>query len=96
MDAKLGGETINARVKRLNGLCQKLHRNFYVENAGREEKVLFESAVKKGVMYGFTRNYIKTEIPYRKDLAGKIVRVKLLNIAGSGNLNVELIDNDYL
>jgi threonylcarbamoyladenosine tRNA methylthiotransferase MtaB len=94
MDAKVGGDVINARVKRLNELCRKLHRDFYVENIGREEKVLFESAVKKGIMYGFTRNYIKTEIPYRKDLAGRIVRVKLSNIADSGNMNVEIIDNN--
>jgi threonylcarbamoyladenosine tRNA methylthiotransferase MtaB len=96
MDCKVSGRIINARVKRLNELSHRLHRNFYAENAGREDKVLFESAVKKGIMYGFTRNYIKTEIPYRKDLAGKIVRVRLLNAAGNGNMNVEILDNDYL
>ncbi|MDR0725835.1 MAG: tRNA (N(6)-L-threonylcarbamoyladenosine(37)-C(2))-methylthiotransferase MtaB [Prevotellaceae bacterium] len=90
MEAKLSGEIINTRVKRLNELCQRLHRNFYIKNIGREEKVLFESAVKKGVMYGFTRNYIKTEIPYRKDLAGKIVSVKLQDIADSGNMTVKI------
>jgi threonylcarbamoyladenosine tRNA methylthiotransferase MtaB len=88
MENKVGSEIITARVKRLNELCHRLHRDFYIKNAGREEKVLFESAVKKGTMYGFTRNYIRTEIPAQKDLAGKIVRVKLLDIACSGNMNV--------
>ncbi|MDR1582767.1 MAG: tRNA (N(6)-L-threonylcarbamoyladenosine(37)-C(2))-methylthiotransferase MtaB [Prevotellaceae bacterium] len=96
MENKVNNEIINARVKRLNELCHRLHRNFYLQNAGKEEKVLFESAVKKGIMYGFTQNYIKTEIPYRKDLTGKIVHVKLLGISNSGNMDVEIIDNNYL
>jgi threonylcarbamoyladenosine tRNA methylthiotransferase MtaB len=96
MDGKVNSTIINARVKRLNELCHNLHRNFYNENIGREEKVLFESAMKKGIMYGFTRNYIKTEIPFRKELAGKIIPVKLLNISENKNMNVEIIDNDYL
>ncbi|MDR1593513.1 MAG: tRNA (N(6)-L-threonylcarbamoyladenosine(37)-C(2))-methylthiotransferase MtaB [Prevotellaceae bacterium] len=90
MENKVAAGIISARVKRLNELCGRLHRDFYIKNAGRNEEVLFESAVKKGIMYGFTRNYIKTEIPCQKDLAGKIVRVKLLNIADSGNMNVIL------
>jgi threonylcarbamoyladenosine tRNA methylthiotransferase MtaB len=96
MDGKVGSEIIGARVKRLNELCDRLHRDFYIRNIGRQEKALFESAVKRGIMYGFTRNYIKTEIPCQKDLAGKIVHVKLSEIAGSGNMKVEIIDNSYI
>jgi threonylcarbamoyladenosine tRNA methylthiotransferase MtaB len=96
MDGRLDSRIINERVKRLNELCDRLHRLFYLKNIGREEDVLFESAVKHGMMYGFTRNYIKTEIPFQKNLAGEIVRVKLLEISGNGNMMVEMIDNNYL
>jgi threonylcarbamoyladenosine tRNA methylthiotransferase MtaB len=93
MTGKIDIRTINARVGRLNGLSDRLHRDFYTRNAGRVEEVLCESSVKGGLMHGFTRNYIKTEIPYGKDLAGKILRVKLLNISETGNMAVEIIDN---
>ncbi|MDR0385000.1 MAG: tRNA (N(6)-L-threonylcarbamoyladenosine(37)-C(2))-methylthiotransferase MtaB [Prevotellaceae bacterium] len=96
MGNKVNSGVISSRVGQLTELCNKLHRDFYVKNIGREEKTLFESAVKKGLMYGFTRNYIKTEIPFRKDLTGKVVRVKLLDISTNGNMNVKIIDNNYL
>jgi threonylcarbamoyladenosine tRNA methylthiotransferase MtaB len=94
MEGKIGAEIINARVKRLNELSKKLHRDFYIKNTGRDEETLFESSVKKGLMYGYTRNYIRTEIPYRKDLAGKIIRVKLTGISANGNMNVEITDSE--
>ncbi|MDR1169465.1 MAG: tRNA (N(6)-L-threonylcarbamoyladenosine(37)-C(2))-methylthiotransferase MtaB [Prevotellaceae bacterium] len=96
MDGKVGKETVTARTGQLNGLCRRLHRDFYLKNAGREEQVLFESAIKKGTMYGYTRNYIRTEIPINRDLAGKIVPVKLLGISDSGNMNIKITDSNRL
>jgi threonylcarbamoyladenosine tRNA methylthiotransferase MtaB len=96
MEGKVNSQIINTRIKRLNELNNMLHRDFYTKNIGREDEVLFESSIKKGTMYGFTRNYIKTEIPFRRDLAGKIVQVKLLGISENGNMNIEIIDNKYL
>jgi threonylcarbamoyladenosine tRNA methylthiotransferase MtaB len=96
MENKVGSSIIKSRVKLLNELCNRLHRDFYIKNIGRDEEVLFESSVKKGIMYGFTRNYIKTEIPYRKDLAGQIVSVKLTGLSESGNMKVEITDNSFL
>jgi threonylcarbamoyladenosine tRNA methylthiotransferase MtaB len=93
MDGKINALTVNARVRRLNELSNRLHRDFYIKNIGRVEEVLFESSAKRGLMFGFTRNYIKTEIPYRKDLAGKIVRVKLRDISETENMTVEIIDD---
>jgi threonylcarbamoyladenosine tRNA methylthiotransferase MtaB len=91
MPNKVDRRIIVSRVNRLHALSEVLHRDFYVKNVGRCETVLFESAVKKGIMYGFTGNYIKTEIPFTKDLVGKIVRVKLLGLSENGNMNVEIL-----
>ena len=50
---------------------------FCRENSGRTEEVLFESKSKDGKMAGYTRNYIKVEMPYDKALIGKVVKVIL-------------------
>ena len=49
----------------------------HVKNSGRTEEVLFESKSKDGKMAGYTRNYIKVEMPYDKALIGKVVKVVL-------------------
>lgn len=65
------------RVDRLTSLSDRLHKEFYDLNKGREEEILFESSVKNGVMFGYSRNYIRVELPYDKNLVGKIVKLKL-------------------
>ena len=74
------------RAKRLDGLCRRLHQQFYERMIGITEEVLVESTHKGGHMFGYTRNYIKVELPYDKNLAGKIIRVHTIGIAPSGNM----------
>ena len=52
------------RVARLESLCADLHAAFVVQNKGLPERVLWESTVKDGMMYGYTGNYIRVEKPY--------------------------------
>ena len=66
-----------ARVKALEGLCERLHGEFYAANRGRKEQVLFESTGKEGKMFGYSRNYIKVERDYDPALVGQIVDVIL-------------------
>ena len=66
-----------ARVKALEGLCERLHGEFYAANRGRKEQVLFESTDKDGKMFGYSRNYIKVERDYDPALVGQIVDVIL-------------------
>ena len=63
------------RVQMLEDLCAKLHQEFIESNAGVSEKVLFESTDRKGMMEGYTGNYIRVSRPYDPDLIGKIVDV---------------------
>ncbi len=79
------------RAAKLNQLSVHLHHNFNVSNVGATDEVLFESARKKELMYGFSRNYVKVEYPYSKELIGQIVRVKMTGISASGNMNVEIV-----
>jgi len=66
-----------ARVASLEALCEQLHADFYAANRGRSEQVLFESTVRDGKMFGYSRNYIKVERDYDPALVGQIVDVIL-------------------
>lgn len=63
------------RVQRLEELCASLHREFIRSNKGVAEKVLFESTDRKGMMEGYTGNYIRVSRPYDPELIGKTVDV---------------------
>ena len=65
------------RVQMLEALCEKLHREFAEANKGVTEKVLFESTDRKGMMEGYTGNYIRVAREYDPELIGKIVEVIL-------------------
>ena len=65
------------RSKRLLDLSEKRTYNFYDMHIGKTVKVLFEHARKGDSMYGFTDNYIKTELKYKKALCNEIRDVKL-------------------
>ena len=65
------------RVQMLEDLCVKLHQEFIEANKGVAEKVLFESTDRKGMMEGYTGNYIRVSRPYDPELIGSIVDVVL-------------------
>ena len=52
---------------------------FYTQNAGTRQQVLWESDVKEGLMFGFTDNYIRVSTPYRPELVNTIQSVTLSN-----------------
>ena len=63
------------RVQMLEELCASLHQEFIEANKGVAEHVLFESTDKKGMMEGYTGNYIRISRPYDPDQIGQIVPV---------------------
>jgi threonylcarbamoyladenosine tRNA methylthiotransferase MtaB len=50
---------------------------FTGQHAGQTRKVLFEAHDKKGMMEGYSDNYIKINIPYRKEWVNEIVEWKI-------------------
>ena len=66
-----------ARAARLQVLSDRLHAAFTAANAGRPAKVLFESTMKGGKMFGYTENYLRIERPYDKELINKIVEITI-------------------
>ena len=65
------------RSKRLLDLSEKRTFEFYNTHLCKTAKVLFEHTKKGNIMYGFTENYIKTEITYNKTLCNEIRDIKL-------------------
>ena len=63
------------RVQMLEALCEELHREFIEANTGVSEKVLFESTDRKGMMEGYTGNYIRVSREFDSELIGKIVDI---------------------
>ena len=60
------------RVARLEALCEELHSAFVAANKGLPERVLWESSVKGGLMFGYTGNYIRVEKPYDPALVNQL------------------------
>ena len=65
------------RVQMLESLCEELHKDFIKANRGVEEKVLFESTDRIGMMEGYTGNYIRVSRKYDPAMIGNIVDVRI-------------------
>ena len=63
------------RVQMLEELSARLHEEFIEANKGVAEKVLFESTDRKGMMQGYTGNYIRISRPYDPALIDKIIDI---------------------
>ncbi|MFA9370489.1 MAG: tRNA (N(6)-L-threonylcarbamoyladenosine(37)-C(2))-methylthiotransferase MtaB [Labilibaculum antarcticum] len=80
------------RAKMLQILSEKKLSAFYQENLGKSEEVLFESYNDHGKMYGFTKNYLKVEIPYNQNLSNELTFVNLQEVNSNGNILGAVID----
>jgi len=68
------------RSKRLLELSEEKMHAFYARHIGQDAEVLFEKAARGKAMHGFTRNYIRVEIPPSADndrLDNQLVKVRL-------------------
>lgn len=68
------------RSKRLIELSDEKTQAFYSKYIGTEAEVLLEKATRGGAMHGFTRNYVRVELPARQSseaLDNKLVSVRL-------------------
>ncbi|WP_430814496.1 tRNA (N(6)-L-threonylcarbamoyladenosine(37)-C(2))-methylthiotransferase MtaB [Carboxylicivirga sp. RSCT41] len=80
------------RSKILHELSEKKTRHFYKQYIGNENTVLFEGAEHDGMINGFTQNYIKVEVPFKKHLSNTIQAVRLKHLSlGTLNMVGELI-----
>ena len=91
----VSGKDKKLRSKRLLELSDRKTETFYCRYIGQEAEVLFEKAPRGRAMHGFTRNYIRVELPAAladPSLDNELVRVRLGELtADKQALKVELI-----
>jgi len=92
MPGKVLPQVSDERVKHLTGLSDRLHRAFSERFLGCQAKVLFESTRKGGLMFGYTENYLRVEMPYRQEMINRIVPVRLTGLTDEGNITAQTID----
>jgi threonylcarbamoyladenosine tRNA methylthiotransferase MtaB len=88
---KINPKTINLRVQSLQQLSDKKHKDFYLENIGKEYNVLFESTNSNGKIHGFTENYIKVETDFDYNLINQILKVKLIELNDNETMKIEIL-----
>jgi len=59
-------------------------RYFYTEHLGKTAMVLFEYAEAGEPIEGFTENYIRVQMPYKKDFSNTLQKVVLQEITPEG------------
>ena len=92
MPGKVAPAVADGRVGRLTELSGRLHRAFSERQVGQTARVLFESTQKGGLMFGYTENYLRVEMPYRRERINRIVSVRLTGLTENGDMTGEMID----
>jgi len=83
----------NKRLRRLSSIKQN---EFYRSQLGNTFDVLFESDNKKGMMHGFTPNYVKVEYPYEASFVNKLKSCTLKEVGPDGSVLVNEIEQHVL
>ncbi|NRB63939.1 MAG: radical SAM protein, partial [Saprospiraceae bacterium] len=78
------------RSRMLNILSDKKRRHFYQKFLGQTREVLFEEHKTKGLMSGYTDNYIRVELPYDPVLINARGWVELQEFNESGHIGATL------
>lgn len=89
MEGAVDMEERRRRNQMLTILSEKKRRHFYRQHLGQERPVLFEKSKEKGMMSGFTDNYIRIEMPLHKELINTIGLVYLDGINEKGLARAE-------
>jgi threonylcarbamoyladenosine tRNA methylthiotransferase MtaB len=79
------------RADVVKAVCERKHREFVEKNLGSVRSVLFESAKKGGMMFGYTDNYIRVAVPYDKSLVNKICQVRLTEMIDEDVVKAEIL-----
>ncbi len=79
------------RTKMLRILSHKKKKAFYQEQMGTDRHVLVEAEEERGMLNGFTENYVKVKLPFDQSLINTIQKVHLTEIDRDGLMKVDLI-----
>jgi threonylcarbamoyladenosine tRNA methylthiotransferase MtaB len=91
MEGQVPFEIRKERSRRMHELALEKQTYFQKQHLNTVRQVLFEAMETKGLMSGFTDNYIKVEIPFQKNLINTTQAVKLERIKANGNVQGKLM-----
>jgi threonylcarbamoyladenosine tRNA methylthiotransferase MtaB len=80
------------RSRQLIRLSGRKRIQFMQSATGNVYDVLLEKRSADGMLSGLTGNYIRTIVPYRKELPGTVRRVKLVSLRDDSSMTGELIE----
>ncbi|OFX79046.1 MAG: tRNA (N(6)-L-threonylcarbamoyladenosine(37)-C(2))-methylthiotransferase MtaB [Bacteroidetes bacterium GWE2_29_8] len=72
------------RSQTLHQISEEKQLTFYNQFKGYDANVLFETDIHKGMISGFTENYIKVKTAYKEDFTNQIIKIKLNEIDTDG------------
>lgn len=84
------------RSKMLHILSDKKRRVFYEQNITREDEVLFEEDIENGMMFGFTRNYVRVTAKYDPLLVNETKHIRMTAITPEGHVEIEDVHVEVL
>jgi len=84
IDEKVSEKEKKTRSQLLHQLSEEKKLTFYKSNIGKTVKVLWESDVQNGFMFGFTDNYIRVKTTYDPSLVNEIKTIRLENMDSDG------------
>jgi threonylcarbamoyladenosine tRNA methylthiotransferase MtaB len=84
------------RSKMLHILSDKKRRVFYEQNLGREDEVLFEEDIENGMMFGFTRNYVRVTAKYDPLLVNETKHIRMTAFTLEGHVEIEDVQTEAL
>jgi threonylcarbamoyladenosine tRNA methylthiotransferase MtaB len=88
MDGVVPIEERRRRNEMLTILSEKKRRYFYEQHLGQTRPVLFENHTEKGLMSGFTDNYIKIETSYDPVMINELAPVELIRLNARGHVDI--------
>lgn len=86
---KVKPETIQQRVSSLIKLSDAKKIDFLKSNIGRVEEVLFEAENNRGVISGFTTNYIRVSAPFEHDYKNSVKKTRLTSFDKEGTFTFQ-------
>ncbi len=91
MNHKIEPGIIKERSKLIQKLAHYKQFEFYENHLGQTRPVLFEAKNQKGMLLGYTDNYIKVQVPWQKELNGAIKNAVLEDIDKNNLVNIKLL-----
>lgn len=84
MEDQIPEKEKSRRSKILHDLSEQKKHEFYTQNTGTIQDVLWESDVEDGMMFGFTGNYIRCKTAFDPSRVNQIQKIRLSSVDKDG------------